>query len=296
MIATRFHKVSAIICTRNRAASLERTLQTMVKLDLEGIAEFELVVVDNGSSDATSSIIESFKADAPFPVHYVSELRPGLSAARNSGLALASGALILFTDDDCLVPANWAQVGVGLLELEPLQVIGGRVDLHNPAHLQVSIRTGLAGKTASPVEVFGFVIGANMGFGRAVVDKIGLFDVRLGAGTPLHAAEDTEFAYRALINGIPVRYDPSLVVRHDHGRTEQSDFYRIIRGYAVGGGAIMMRYLLTGRIDLARAIYWDLLAALRRRDETGWRSPLLKLAFLNGAVRFLLQSSWRRAW
>ncbi len=296
MTAASSHKVSAIICTRNRAASLERTLQTMVKLDLAGITEFELVIVDNGSSDATRSVIEAFEADAPFPIRYLSELRPGLSAARNSGLAMAGGALILLTDDDCLVPANWAQVGVGLLELEPLQVIGGRVDLHNPAHLQVSIRTGLVGKTASPVEVFGFVIGANMAFGRAVVDKIGLFDVRLGAGTRLHAAEDTEFAYRALINGIPVRYDPSFVVRHDHGRTEQGDFYRLRRGYAIGGGAMMMRYLLAGRTDLARAIYWDLRTALRQRHKTDWRSPLHKLAFLNGAVRFLLQSSWKKAW
>ena len=289
-------QVSAIICTRNRAASLERTLQEMAKLDLAGIAEFELVVVDNGSLDATRSVVEAFEADAPFPVRYVSELRPGLSAARNSGLAMANGALILFTDDDCLVPDNWAQVGVGLLELEPLQVIGGRVELHNPAHLQVSIRTSLVRETASPEQIFGFVLGANMAFGRAVVDKIGLFDVRLGAGTPLHAAEDTEFAYRALINGIPVRYEPSFTVRHDHGRTEQRDFYRLERGYSIGVGALVMRYLLDGRIELARPVYWEVRRTLRGRRETGWRWPLLKLACLNGAVRFLLQSSWKKAW
>ena len=296
MPATDIHTVSAIICTRNRAASLERTLQTTAKLDLAGLVAFELVVVDNGSSDATRSVVETFKADAPFPVRYVSELRPGLSAARNSGLTMAGGTLILFTDDDCLVPANWAQVAVDLLKREPLQVIGGRVELHNPAHLQVSVRTSLVGETASPLSIFGFVLGANMTFGRAVLDKIGLFDVRLGAGTPLHAAEDTEFAYRALINGIPVRYDPAFVVRHDHRRTGQRDFYRLNRGYAIGGGAMMMRYLLAGRTDLARSMYWDIRTALRWRHKTGWRWPLLKLACVNGAVRFLLQSSWKKAW
>ena len=290
--------LSIIICTKNRAGSLERSLQRMSLLDLTDVTSLELVVVNNGSTDATVDVVERFAKVAPFPVHHVFEPRSGLSIARNTGLAAAAGMLLMFTDDDCLVPADWVQVGAKLLGSDPFQVVGGRVELYNPAHLPVAIKTSRTPQHASPNAIFGFVLGANLAFGRIVVDRIGKFDVRLGAGTPLHAAEDTEFAYRALAHGVPVRYEPALMVEHDHGRIGQRELIRLNRGYSIGGGALLMHSLLAKRTDLVRPIYWDFRSALRvrRTHPAGWRWPVVKLAFVVGALRFLVGSSWKRAW
>lgn len=100
--------VSAVVCTRDRAAALRRGLASFLELNLDG-AVFELVVVDNGSADETASVITGFAAQAPFPVRLVAEPEPGLSRARNCGLRHATGDLILMTDDDCYVQPEWVQ-------------------------------------------------------------------------------------------------------------------------------------------------------------------------------------------
>jgi glycosyltransferase involved in cell wall biosynthesis len=283
--------VSAIICTRNRAVSLARTLQTMAELELGSDAKFELIVVDNGSSDQTPQVVEQFVALAPFPVRYVPEPRPGLSAARNRGIKSSAGDLILFTDDDCLVAKDWVTAALRAFAGKPLQVIGGRVDLHNPQHLPITIRTAPDRATLRSVnDLFGFAIGANLTFGRAVVEQIGWFDEMLGPGSPAQSADDTDFVFRALIHGIPVSYDPALQVRHDHGRTGQADFYRLMNGYSIGTGALLAKWLLRGNTQLVRPVYWDVRSGFRawRRGEQSWRHPLMKMAFVTGIWRHLL--------
>lgn len=213
--------VSIVICTRNRSASLRRIFDAVASLDFSGISgRAELIIVDNGSTDETKIVVAAFRNRAPLPVIYVYEGHPGLAAARNSGILQAAHQVILFTDDDCLPDRDWLLTAARLFSTGLLQVIGGRVELYNPEHLDLSIKT-------SPVEdrlqgvggLLGFVHDANLAIGRPVIDRIGWFDVRFGAGTPLKSAEDTEFIYRAFRAGLPVLYKPDLVVWHDHGRS-----------------------------------------------------------------------------
>ena len=290
--------VSIVICTRNRAASLGRTLETIASLDLPGVsAEAELVIVDNGSTDETQAEIAAFRDHAPLPVIHVLEGRPGLAAARNAGIRRASHPVILFTDDDCLPAADWLLTAARLFSSNLLQVIGGRVELYNPDHLELSIKTSLVEDRLRGVGgLLGFVHGANLAFGRPVIDRIGWFDVRFGAGTRLQSAEDTEFVYRAFRAGLPVLYEPDLVVRHDHGRSGRRDWMRLTRGYCRGIGGMAMKHLMAGRTDLLRMVYWDFLSGYRswRAAPGNWRLPLSKLSLVSGAVRFALSSSWRR--
>ncbi|NOT61460.1 MAG: glycosyltransferase family 2 protein, partial [Acidobacteria bacterium] len=95
-------KVSILICTRNRAASLARTLQSLLALEWTGAYEREIVIIDNGSTDDTRAVAERFPA-----VRYVYESRAGLSIARNAGIRHSDGELIAFTDDDVLVAPDW---------------------------------------------------------------------------------------------------------------------------------------------------------------------------------------------
>jgi glycosyltransferase involved in cell wall biosynthesis len=290
--------VSVIICTRNRSAALSRTLECLSQAEIPQEASFEVIVVDNGSSDDTQAVVREFAVRVPFRVRCVAESRPGLSRARNSGIRASSGNLILFTDDDCLVRTDWIVVARRLLAGNPLRLIGGRVDLHNPEHLHLSVKSSGEQETLSCASsLLGFMHGANMAFGRGVSEQIGLFDERLGSGTRLKAAEDTDFVYRALSHGLPVTYEPDLVVRHDHGRSGLEEYYRCERGYAVGLGALAMKHALRGHLALAKVAYWELRSALRlaQSSPSHRRACSPKLGIVNGALRFLLIHQWRPA-
>jgi len=290
--------VSIIICTRNRAASLARTLDTIGSLDVAGLSAIELIVVDNGSTDETQAVVAAFRGRVPLPVTYVEEARPGLATARNAGIRRATHQVILFTDDDCLPAGDWLLTAARLFSTDLLRVVGGRVELHNPDHLDLSIKTSLVEERLQGVGgLLGFVHGANLAFGRPVIERIGWFDVRFGAGTRLKSAEDTEFVYRAFHAGLTVLYEPDLVVRHDHGRSGLRDWMRLTRGYCHGIGGMTMKHVMAGRTDLLRMVYWDVGAACRawRAAPGNWRVPLSKLSILTGALDFVLSSSWRRS-
>ena len=89
-------RVSLIVCTRNRAAQLPEFLARVASLEAPP-GGWELIVVDNGSTDATPHLLDRFARSAPFPVRCVHAPDPGLSRARNTGLAHARGDILAFT-------------------------------------------------------------------------------------------------------------------------------------------------------------------------------------------------------
>lgn len=98
-------RLSVIIATKDRAEYLDRALESLAKQI--GAPSFEVVVVDNGSTDATAQIVERARAQHPFGVDYVFEERPNRGAARNRGLAVAKGHIVVFCDDDVYAPPGW---------------------------------------------------------------------------------------------------------------------------------------------------------------------------------------------
>lgn len=98
-------RISIVIATKDRAAYLERALASLE--GQIGAPSFEIVVVDNGSTDTTQDVVERASANATVAVRYVYEPQPNRGKARNRGVAAAEGYLILFCDDDVLVPPGW---------------------------------------------------------------------------------------------------------------------------------------------------------------------------------------------
>ena len=96
---------TVVICTRDRCQQLSRVLETIVHMDAPPKGEWEILIVDNGSSDDTKRVVESF-ADR-LPIRCVSEPVPGLSNARNKAVDEAIGDYICWTDDDVKVGAGW---------------------------------------------------------------------------------------------------------------------------------------------------------------------------------------------
>jgi glycosyltransferase involved in cell wall biosynthesis len=115
---------SVLICTRNRARSLERTLASLSMIDSSDIS-WELIIVDNGSTDATASVIDRF--NSRLPVTRVEQPNPGLSNARNAGVLAARGKYIIWTDDDVLVDRGWLRSYVAAFTKWPdAAVFGGK--------------------------------------------------------------------------------------------------------------------------------------------------------------------------
>ncbi len=227
--------VSLVICTRNRGNRLGPCLDALCKLD--PVPGFEIVFVDNGSTDGTRAILDGFRC--PFPVRVVEQPVPGLGRARNTGWRAARGAVIAFTDDDCYVHPDFAAQVARLFAADPqLGFFGGRVMLHDPADLPVTIKESLREERFPPYKflIAGAVHGANFGFRRDVLEALGGFDERLGAGTRF-AGEDTEMVGRALSAGYGGVYAPGPAVDHHHGRQMKSDLQSLNRSYDFGRGA-----------------------------------------------------------
>jgi len=257
-------RLSVIVCTHNRAAKLEQTLHAVISCVrvLEG--EVEFVVVDNNSTDATQEVIAGFSSRCNVPVHYVFERSQGLSYARNAGLSRARGRIVAFTDDDCVPAAEWALTVVDQIEaIGTACVIGGRVELFDSADCAVTVR--LSRKRAlmkAAGDAFSFIAGCNMAFPRETSERIGLFDVRLGAGSPGRSAEDVDFQYRAWRAGLTVVYEPSILVYHDHGRRTPESVRRLHADYSFGRGAIYAKHCLRGDRAMIRSAVWDLRALI----------------------------------
>ncbi len=118
---------SVVICTRNRARSLARTLESLIVAAALTTEPWELIVVDNGSSDDTAATAESFASR--LPVRLVSQPIAGLSNARNAGVAAARGDYVLWTDDDVMVDPQWLAAWFHAFRTRPDDaVFGGRTE------------------------------------------------------------------------------------------------------------------------------------------------------------------------
>lgn len=242
--------ISLLICTRNRSRSLAATLASIdAAARHPGGGAIELILVDNGSTDATAAVIRHWAIDRPFTVRLLSEPVPGLAHARNRALRAARGRIVAMTDDDCVLhPDYFAHMARAFAGQPAPVIIGGRILRGDPADLMLTVKLEDHPMIAEP-DSFpgGFVMGANLAFTADVARMVGPFDERFGAGAPFRAAEDTDFLLRAQALGIAIRYDPGFVVDHYHGRRREDEAVALLAGYGFGDGALYAKHMLTDR-------------------------------------------------
>jgi glycosyltransferase involved in cell wall biosynthesis len=279
--------ISLIICTRNRAAQLVGCLEAVARLRYSG--SWELVMVDNGSTDATRRTIASFAERAGLPVRYVHQPTPGLSNARNAGLAVARGALIAFTDDDCYVDPELLTRTVAAFKRPDLGYVSGRILLHDPDDYPATVNESAEPLVFPPGRYLapGAIRGANLAFRRTALDGIGGFDPLFGSGARF-PAEDIDAAGRCSLRGWTGAYDPSIIVSHHHGR-KAADVPKLFRAYDYGRGAYHAKLLLYDRAPRAALRGWaGLPRRMRARPSTLWWE-------LAGAAGFARSYLGRRA-
>jgi glycosyltransferase involved in cell wall biosynthesis len=201
---------SIIVCTYNRAESLRDTLRALHELKSSANRHWEVIVVDNNSSDHTRAIVEEAQRDWPL-LRYEFEPNQGLSHARNQGIGCARGEVMLFTDDDVLPEPDWLETTLAGLEKYQADASGGYIapiwETPPPVWLTERFYGFLAVRTdrtddysiESPSQA---PFGANMAIKKTVFDKVGLFDTERGRkGKVLASGEDGEMFERILAAG-----------------------------------------------------------------------------------------------
>ena len=254
--------ISVVVCTRDRAASLSRTLQSLGDMATPVSLEWELLVVDNGSRDHTRDVVTGFARVSPSRVRYLFEGRPGLSSARNAGGRAARGDVIAFTDDDCLVDRHWLACIDGEFRADPsLAIVGGRVELHDPRDQPVSVRAHRERVLVRSFrDIASLMIGCNMSCRKTVLAEMGYFDVRFGSGAPIPSAEDWDFLYKAYKAGAKIVFSPDVLLYHDHGRRSEAEVEPLNRAYIIGRWAFYCKHSASLDVELAksaaRELWW----------------------------------------
>ncbi len=246
--------VSIVLCTKNRAPLLRDALESLLSIDSPP-SQFELVLVDNGSSDDTKAVVQEFTARAPFAVQYHYEATPGLSAARNRGIREARGSYLFFTDDDQLVDPAALREHLRVARKYDSRVQQGAIALEFPEGRPAWLSGRLAvvlGQTDSRAEgpADMDLFGGNMFFRRSLFEDGVAFREDLGKGTSGYS-EDIEITRRLSERGERVVFAPSATVFHVIGADRANPrFFRKNsweKGYSDG--------LLThGRQPLPRAL------------------------------------------
>jgi glycosyltransferase involved in cell wall biosynthesis len=168
--------ISLVICTRNRAQQLNTCLAYIAALNTS--IPWELIVVDNGSSDSTSHVLRDFARSASFPVIILNEPMPGLGRTRNRGWRAARGEIIAFTDDDCYVLPDFPDRVLEAFADPTMGYCGGRAKLYDSSDYPITINESAVSEIFPPNNYFatGVIHGANMIFRRAALVDIGGFD------------------------------------------------------------------------------------------------------------------------
>ena len=127
--------ITVILCTFNGCRSLGKTLNSLAAATLPEGVEWEVLVVDNNSTDQTREVVEDFCRRFPGRFRYLFEARPGKSFALNSGCREARGDVVAFVDDDVIVAPTWLQNLTGALHNGEWAGAGGRTTLQWPSSL-----------------------------------------------------------------------------------------------------------------------------------------------------------------
>ena len=187
-----FCLISIIVPTYNRAEMLKLALQSLVCQNGNGKWSYEIIVVDNASTDHTRRIYDEIYKEHPLLFRYVREERKGIAAATNRGVKEALGEWLAFFDDDELAEADWLERLYEVAIQTGASIVGGRYNLALPSHDLAKIGKVCRGvlrennfyKAVHKYEGKNLPAAGNVLIKREVFDVIGFFDVSIVVGAP----------------------------------------------------------------------------------------------------------------
>ena len=271
-------RISVILCTYNRCLYLRKVLGSIAASVLPESVEWEVLVIDNNSSDQTPEVATDFVVRYPGRFRYIFEPRQGKSLALNTGIRESRGDILAFVDDDLTVEPTWLWHLTKSLQNGEWAGTGGRTLLAEPFSpprwLALAGPHSLGGVLAAlfdlgdiPRELDKAPYGANMAYRKEMFGKYGLFRIDMGPSADRSIPrpnEDTEFGRRLMAAGERLRYEPSAIVYHP-----------------VTANRIQKEYFLTWWFDYGRASVREI---ERRPDILGIQRRYWSIAKIAGVV------------
>ncbi|MBF2063851.1 MAG: glycosyltransferase [Calothrix sp. C42_A2020_038] len=234
---------SIVIPTYNRPERLLNCLESLTRLDYPR-AQFEVVVVDDGSKMSLESVVATVKDK--LNLTFVKQANQGPAAARNTGASKAQGQFLVFTDDDCAPAPDWLSKLAARFATAPDAMIGG----HTINALKENLYS-IASQTLIDYlyEYYNlnsvqpnFFASNNIALPAQTFHSLGGFDISF----PLAAAEDREFCDRWLYKGYKMVYAPEILIYHNHELTLRKLWHQ---HFNYGRGAFCFHKIRSNRIS-----------------------------------------------
>jgi glycosyltransferase involved in cell wall biosynthesis len=213
-------RFSLLICTYNRAVLLPYCLNSLAQQSPVD-TDWELIVIDNNSTDTTRQVVEDFlNVNPSIQGRYLLEAEQGLSHARNRGYREANSDWVIYLDDDAKAAPDFLQRTLWLIERGGYRIVGGVYypwyHFGRPRWYKDRYANNVRKETTLCVPPSNYVAtGGVMLWERALLIDLGGFDPRVGmVGTKLAYGEETYLQAKARARGIAVAYDPKLVIYH----------------------------------------------------------------------------------
>ena len=237
-------KVSVVICAYNAERTMRQCLESLRRIDYP---DFEVIIVDDGSRDATRQIAAEFPE-----FRLIRQPNKGLSVARNVGLHAALGEIIAYTDSDCVVDPHWLTLMIRAMAEGRLDGCGGP---NYAPHEDGWVEGCVAASPGAPCHVLigddraEHLAGCNMLFRKAALEDVGGFDPQFSA-----AGDDVDICWRLIAAGYSLGYCPPAFVWHFRRNTVKT-YYGQQRGY--GKAEAMLYFKYPERFNVLGQIKWN---------------------------------------
>ncbi len=276
-------RITVLIATRNRTASLPRTLESLLcPTNLQADNWEAIVITDASCRDASADICQQFGRRFPKHLRLLIQDKTGKSNALNLGIAAATTGIVAFTDDDVVVAPGYIQSIRKMFENYPADAVQGRVLLDCegglPSWICPRLKSFLSWRdfgdeVAEWTHTTHTLTGTNMAVRAQAARMVGGFAPELGAGTAVGFAEDTEFSIRLRQAGCRFFYAPQIVVRHEFSKNRLTRWFFKKRYFRLGRSHAYYEPRL--EVELWRYGYWQV------RHVLSWESKALRYFFAN---------------
>jgi GT2 family glycosyltransferase len=244
---TAWPRISVVVCTHNGVRTIGDTLEGLRKLDYP---DYEVIVVDDGSTDHTAKIASQYA------VHLIRTPNRGLSAARNTGMEAATGSIVAYIDDDAYPDPHWLQYLAWTFLTTSYRGVGGP---NIPPAGDGKIAECVAHAPGGPVHVLlsaqeaEHIPGCNCAFRKECLQAVGGFDPIFRA-----AGDDVDLCWRLMERGWKLGFHPAAVVWH-HRRNSVRTYWKQQKGYGKAEALLERKwpskYNAAGHVTWAGRLY-----------------------------------------